>query len=147
MAMMRSADVTLFEIPFDTVCDVLSKFKIDFRWEEKDRDKAYKAWEAYSSLSDKQKIQIGDMLVDVIRQELQEEITKVLDNSIPRSIKDVEIEVTTNLGEVKFYHFDSVEEALKFLQEFDEEEILSTENAPSLFENETLAIPYNDKKE
>lgn len=139
-AMIKSADVTLFEIPFGTICDVLSRFGIDFRWEEKDRAKAYEAWGTFSALSQNQREKIGEQLLDVVKRDLAETISKVLDNTIPRTIKEVEIEVTTNLGEAKVYTFSTIEEALKFLQELDEEAILSTENSPSLFDNEKIEV-------
>jgi hypothetical protein len=137
-AMLRSADITLFEIPFDTICEMLTNYGIDFSWDEKDREKAYQAWNNFASLSDGQKLEIGDRLISVIETDLDDTISKILDNTTPRSIQGVEIQVTTNLGEVKIFSFASIEEALKFLQELDQDELLNAEDSPSLFENQDI---------
>ena len=134
-AMIKSADIALFEIPFDAVCNVLEKFGIDFRWTEKDRAKAYSAWEKFQALSDLQRKQIGEQLLNVVGRDLAHTISKVLDDTIPRTIKRVVVEVNTNLGEVKVYSFRSVEEALKFLKELDKEKILSTQISPTLLDD------------
>lgn len=149
-AMMQSCDITLFEIPFDTICDVLKKFGIDFRWDEKDRRKAYDAWNAFASLTEEQRSSIGKMLIDLIQKDLTKIVSRVLDNTSPRNIRNVEIQVSTNLGETRVFIFDTTEQALKFLQEFDERKILSTENSPSLFENaefEVRPIEESDEEE
>lgn len=134
-AMMKSCDVTLFAISFDAICDALKEFAIDFRWDEKDRDKAYAAWNTFVSLQEEKRNAIGSKLVGLISAELYGTISDVLDETIPRAVQQVEIQVTTTLGETKVYMFDSVAKALEFLRGLDEEKILSTENAPSLFDN------------
>ena len=132
---MESANITLFEIPFGTVCTVLSEYGIAFNWEEKERDKATTAWEAFIRLSDVQRHAIGTKLIQIVEDELQDIISKVLDNTTPREIAEIEIQVTTNIGETKIYKFNRIEDALGFLKDFDEEKILSTENSPALYEN------------
>jgi hypothetical protein len=70
-AMMKSFDITLFEISFDSICEILKKFDIDFCWNEKDRKKAYKAWNKFISLSSKQRDQIGKLLLETIKNDLR----------------------------------------------------------------------------
>lgn len=134
-AMMRSANITLFEIPFDDICRTLADYNIEFNWAEKDRETAYDAWNTFTSLTDEQKLEIGSKLIGIVEPDLNKAISNVLDNSRPRSIEKVEVQVTTNLGEAKVFLFDNVEDALQFLQELDQEELLSTQNSPSLLEN------------
>ena len=136
-AMMKSFDITLFEIPFSSLAEILSEYGIDFYWKEKERDKAFKAWNTFISLSDKQRQEIGDKLISIIEKDIDTTISKVLDNTIPRSIKDVEIQVTSNLGEMKIYNFKGIIEALKFLKDLEnnQDKILDTDNSPTLFEN------------
>ena len=40
LAMLASYGVTYFIIPFNSICDILSKYNVDFEWEENDYDKA-----------------------------------------------------------------------------------------------------------
>ena len=78
---------------------------------------------------------IGDELILFIERDLENTITTILDNTIPRIIQKVEIQVTTNLGEVKLFKFDDIKMALEFLVNLDEVEILNTDNSPSLIDN------------
>lgn len=144
-AMMKSFDITLFEIPFSSICEVLQKFKIDFSWDEKDRKKAYRAWNKFISLSRRKQRKIGEMLIDLIKNELSETIFRILSNAAPRNIKQVEIQITTNLGESKIFTFDNVERALTFLRDWNEDEILSTENSPSLIDNTDIGCEDEEK--
>jgi len=134
-AMMRSADIKLFEIPFATVCALFDEYNVDLRWDQKDKEKPIQAWIDLNSLSNEQKLEIGNRLIVMIEADLDQAISQILDDTIPHSIQEVEVQFTTNRGEVKIFSFGNVEEALKFLQELDEEEILNMENAPTLFEN------------
>ncbi len=84
--MMKSADILLFEIPFSSICKVLNKFGIDFIWDEKERDKAYVAWNKFIALPDSQRMNIGDELILFIERDLESAITAILDNTIPRII-------------------------------------------------------------
>ena len=134
-AMMRSYDITLFEIPFDELCRILGDFDIPFDWTEKDRETAYQAWNCYYELTHKEQNAIGDRIIGLVSHELRQVITNILDETVPRVITEVEIQVLTNLGEAKIFTFEDVESALRFLQDIDNEELLSTEDAPTLFDN------------
>jgi hypothetical protein len=144
-AMMRSFDITLFEIPFTVICETLREYQIDFQWDEKDRDKASLAWNRFVTLSERKRKAIGCAFVDLIRTDLDDAITKVLDNTVPRAIQNIEVQVTTNLGESRIYRFKTVDAALIFLRDLDEVELLSTANSPSLFDNAN--IPAIDEPE
>ena len=132
--MLRSNDINLFLIPFSHICDILSEFDIDFNWEEKERDKAIRAWENFNKLNDQQKESIGVKLIDSIRGNLITSIENVLDDSTEREVDKVLVELISTLGEVKIYEFKSVKEALKFLQKDDLEELFLTTDSPSLFD-------------
>ena len=66
-AMMRSNNINLFLIPFNHICEVLREFGIDFDWEEKDRDKAIRAWGNFNKLNSEQKRSIGIKMIDPIQ--------------------------------------------------------------------------------
>lgn len=114
-AMMRSSDINLFLIPFDYICEVLSEFGIDFNWEEKDRDKAIRAWENFNKLNSEQKESIGIKMIDSIKDNLGTLIENILDDTVEREVNKVLVELISNLGEVKVYEFESINDALDFL--------------------------------
>ena len=102
-AMMESFDVSLFEVGFSHVADTLAEFGIDFRWEEKERDKAIAAWEKWSALSETQFDQIARKLLISIEPELKLALAQTLDEATPREVSRVEIVIETNLGESRRY--------------------------------------------
>lgn len=112
LAMLRSYDITLFLIPFQEMKSVLAGFSVDFGWDEKDRASAISAWAAYSQLSDSQKTEIGNLLIAGIKPGLEDRILSIVDDTRPRSIEHVTIELKTNLGEVHRQQFASLEDAI-----------------------------------
>lgn len=133
-AMMRSNDINLFLIPFDTICEALSPFGIDFMWAEKDREKATAAWHQFNVLTTEQKDSVGTKMTDAIRESLASLIKNILDDSVSRAIEKVLVELVSNLGEVKSYEFRSAQEALEFLgQESLDTQFLTT-NSVTLFD-------------
>lgn len=133
-AMMRSNDINLFLIPFDYICEVLSEFGIDFNWEEKDRDKAIRAWENFNNLNSDQKESIGSKMIDSIKDNLVILIENILDDTVEREVNKVLVELISNLGEVKVYEFESVNDALDFLQQDDLRDLFLTTESYSLFD-------------
>ena len=133
-ALLRSFDVTLFEIPFDDICRILADYGIDFNWEEKDREKAFVAWNNFLKLDEPHRNEIGDRMIELIAGDLKKIVLTVLDDSVPRKITEVEVQVTTSFGEVKIFRFDDVKNAAMFLKDIDNEELLSTDKSPTLFD-------------
>lgn len=133
-AMMKSHDVNLFMVPFDTICDLLREHNIEFDWGEKDRDTAVKSWNTYQELSEEEKLQIGRDMINIIKDDLEKAISKVLDDSIPREIEKVSIEIKTSIGEAKHFEFDTIDEAIEFLKDFGFEEIFDTSASLTLFD-------------
>ena len=133
-AMMRSNDINLFLIPFDYICEVLSEFGIDFNWEEKDRDKAIRSWENFNKLNSEQKESIGIKMIDSIKDNLVILIENILDDTVEREVNKVLVELISNLGEVKVYEFESISDALDFLQQDDLRDLFLTTDSYSLFD-------------
>ena len=133
-AMMRSSDINLFLIPFDYICEVLSEFGIDFNWEEKDRDKAIRAWENFNKLNSEQKESVGIKMIDSIKDNLGTLIENILDDTVEREVNKVLVELISSLGEVKVYEFESISDALDFLQQDDLRDLFLTMDSYSLFE-------------
>ncbi|MEO5359907.1 MAG: hypothetical protein H7843_05605 [Nitrospirota bacterium] len=141
VAMMTSHDINIFIIPFDTITELLKKHNIefdwgekDFDWGEKDRDIAAESWEKYSLLSDKQKLEIAENMIAVVKDDLEITIAKILDNATKRGVERVTIEIHTNIGEVKRFEFDGIQAALNFLEDFSFEEILNNADSFTLFD-------------
>jgi hypothetical protein len=134
LAMLRTHDVNIFLIPFESICSLLSRHKITFNWAEKDRAQAQKSWETYCKLSSRQKYNIGKQMVSTIASELKNMVEKVLDESTPRQLEKILLEVHTSLGEVRIFEYDSIESAIDFLNDFDFDAMLDTSDAVALFE-------------
>ncbi len=134
LAMMKSHDINLFLIPFDFICDVLKKYGIDFEWEEKERNKATQALHRFKKLNEKQQAEIGEAMIAVISHDLSQLIDNILDNSIEREIKKVFLELVSNLGEVKTFEFESVEEAIEFLGDDELSRFFLIDDSITLFE-------------
>lgn len=132
-AMMESFDVSLFEIGFSKIVDTLGEFGVDFQWEEKERDKAYKAWQRWKQLDDAQYQEIAYKLLSGVESALRLSLKDTLDIEKPREIIQVEVIIETNLGESRSYIFESIEGALAFLQEFDEQKLLNDGDGPPLW--------------
>lgn len=118
-AMMRSHDVNLFLIPFMSICGLLSAHGVVFDWDEKDREAAVAAWEAYQTLTQVERENIGKEMVDIIAASLSDLVSKVLDPQAPRELSRIDLEFHTNLGEVKFISCANRNEAVDVLTTFD----------------------------
>ena len=132
-AMMESFDVTLFEVGFQNIIDALKQYGVDFDWGEKERDRATLAWERWQQLTDAEYDEIARTLLADIEPSLRRSLDETLSTATPREVSKVEVTIETNLGESRCYTFDSLSEAIEFLENFDEEEILNDESGPPLW--------------
>ncbi len=133
-AMMTSNDINLFLIPFEFICELLLEIGINFNWGEKEKEKAQEAWYIYNSLSNDIKLSIGRKMIGFIEGNLISLITSILDDSIARKLKKVVVEIVSSLGEVKIFEFNSVEDAIEFLEKEDLQRLFLTTHSFSLFE-------------
>lgn len=134
LTMMRSYDITLFVIPFESICRILQGFNIDFNWDEKDQQKAKQAWDSFNQLTEGEKSEIGKLMIDTIQNPLIKLIDQILDDTIIREVNKVVLEIVSNLGEVKVYEFETIEEAVKFLEAEDIMSLFITEDSLTLFD-------------
>jgi hypothetical protein len=77
---------------------------------------------------------IGKRMISEIKDELALSIDRILDNSRKRSVKQVTVEIKTNLGEVKIFDFPDIESAFDFLEDFTIEEMLNHSDSFTLFD-------------
>lgn len=131
-ALMRSFDVELFEVSFERIVEVLKRHEIRFDWGEKERSAAMAAWKKFVTLPEQVVDEIGEELVADIVPELKNSLALTLSDAVPREIKGIELVIETNLGEAKVYSFDSIEDVIAFLEDFDASEIFNDEDAPSI---------------
>lgn len=134
IAMMKSNYINIFLIPFGRICEILDGYKIDFRWDEKDRAKSARAWKAYDALSKKKKAQIGIEMVNTVRDDLETLILSIIDDSTEREIESVTLEFRSNLGEIREYKFESVDEAIEFLNANELKDIFIVGDSLTLFD-------------
>lgn len=134
LGMIKSHDITYFLIPFSFICDVLGEYGIDFRWAEKDKEAAQRAWFRFNELSEAQRVNIGFRMVEEVKDELIHRIDSILDETVEREIEKVIVELVSNVGEVKVFEFASVADAIDFLQGEGLGELFMTEDSCSLFD-------------
>lgn len=134
IAMMESHDITIFVIPFDFISSLLDEFGINFRWGEKEQEKAFVAWEMYQQLSAEEKAHIGRAMVQVVEERLATRVAQILDDTVDRMVEKVIIELISNLGEVKLFEFTSVEEAVEFLDQENLENYFVASDSLTLFD-------------
>jgi hypothetical protein len=80
---MESCDISLFEIGFPKVVATLEQYGVDFRWEEKERYRAYAAWQRWKQLDDAQYQEIAHKLLSDIESELYASLHSALDSKKP----------------------------------------------------------------
>lgn len=134
LAMMRSHDINIFLIPFQSIRDLLYEHRIEFNWLEKDRQAAMDAWTRYERLKDTHRSTIGAAMVDLIKKDLATLIVRTLDDATPREISLVAVELHSSIGEVKTYEFGSVADAVDFLNTDELKEVFLTTDSASLFD-------------
>jgi hypothetical protein len=134
IAMMKSHDLNVFLIPFSHICDLLAQHNINFDWDEKDRETALTAWARYAALTDEQKANIGVEMINSIKAELETLVLNILDDQADRQISKVEIELHSNLGEVRVYEFETILEAVEFLNSTELQNFFIVSDSLTLFD-------------
>ncbi len=134
LAMLKSHDINVFLIHFERIVCLLREHGIAFDWEETDRDAAVVAWRLYQNLGDDARHQIGADMVALVRPALEATVRAILDDSTPREIDRVSVELHTNLGELRRLEFASVGEAVDFLNTHELHDTFITTDSPTLFD-------------
>lgn len=116
-AFMDSFGIELHEVPFDSMCKVLSDYGINFDWEEKDSKVPRKSWIAFRKLTDVQYKEIGMKLLAPIRMALIESVRTAIEGGEDwvKRIQQIELLLKTDRNEYFTSSFSSVGEAIQFL--------------------------------
>lgn len=141
LAMIESADVAVFLISFDFIVDLLKKYGVDFDWDEKDRTTPVAAWYNYDKLSEKQKMNIAKKMADLIKDKLLELLREILDDTKPRTIKKLSVEVLSSWGETSRETFEKKEDAIKYLESLDLDTVFDPKTFYSIFDQ----VEYEDE--
>ena len=141
LAMIESADVAVFLISFDVIVDILKKYGVDFNWDEKDRTTPVAAWYNYDKLSEKQKMNIAKKMADLIKDKLLDLLREILDDTKPRAIKKLSVEVLSSWGETSRESFDKKEDAIKYLEALDLDTVFDPKTFYSIFDQ----VDYDDE--
>lgn len=117
--LLATHKISILEIPFTHITDVLAEYSIEFRWGEKEREKALKAWEKFLQINNKEKAKIGKKFVKVIGKTLLDLLNDILTNKKSLAIASLEMRITLNDGSRHIFTFNETNEALTFLSNFD----------------------------
>jgi len=134
IAIMKSSHINIFLVPFDRICKILDGFGVDFRWDEKDRQKSAVAWKTFYALSNSKKAQIGIEMANTIKDDLTALVLSILDDETERQIESVTLEFRSTLGEVSEYKFDNIDKALDFLNTNELKDIFIVGDSPTLLD-------------
>lgn len=134
LAMIESSDVSVFLISFSTIAEILKKYKIDFNWDEKDISKPRVAWYLYEQLTEKQKMNIAHKMADLIKDKLLDLLRDILDDTKPRTIKKLAVEVYSSWGETSREYFDNKELAIRYLKELELDRVFAPQTFYSIFD-------------
>lgn len=144
LAMMQSFDINIFLIPFERIRDLLFSHQIEFNWLEKDREAATLAWTLYAQLAEADRSNIGSAMVNLVKDELASLILRILDDSTPREVSKVAVELHSNIGEVKTYEFQSIAAAVEFLNADELKEVFLTSDSATLYDSKPT---FDDEEE
>lgn len=141
VAMIESADVSVILINFNTISDILQKYGIDFDWQEKNTPQISAAWYLYDKLSERKKMNIANKMADLVKDKLIGLLRDILDDTKPRKIKRLTVEVLSSWGETSHESFDKREDAINYLEEFDLDKVFDSRGFYSIFDQ----VEYDDE--
>lgn len=135
--LMESFDISLYEVSFEHIRQVLASYQVDIEWDEKDRKKVLQALHRWQTLSQAQYSEIAFQFLRGIAEPLRESLLGTLKPDAPREVSGVRVVIETNWGESSVYTFGSLSEALDFLNSFDQDEMLSEAQGPVLWQGDS----------
>lgn len=132
VAMIRSARVDVFLVPFEKIAALLKARGVDFEWDEKDRDAAVFARMTYENLPPEVKRDIAEGMIADIERPFCEAVDAALQSDAAPEIVEVVAELYADSGEVRRKHFDTVEDAALYLNAVNAAEVFNLDDAPSV---------------
>ena len=132
MAMIRSARVDIFLVPFEKISALLDARGVDFEWDEKDHNAAVHAWMTYDKFPPAVKRQIAEDMIADIEGPFNKAIDSALQSDDVPEIEEVVVEIHATTGEIRQERFETVESAARYLNNANAEAIFNIEDAPSI---------------
>lgn len=117
--LLASHGITLLEIPFTHVSEVLSHYGIEFRWKEKEREKAIDAWTVFSKIMESQRPKIGQELTSIVEKPLANILDHILSNQKAAKLTSIELKLMLDTGQRLVFRSEKMESAIHFLSKFD----------------------------
>ena len=130
VAMIRSAAVDAFIIPYSKIKHLLEAHGVDYDWTEGDRNTPIHALMTYTKLSDAKKRKVGEDMLTDIKPSLIKSVDSALRFDVTPEIADVMVEFHATTGEYRQRRFDSVEDAAIYLNEANATDLFNIEDAP-----------------
>jgi len=114
---MESFGIELHEIPFEHMCETLAAYEVNFNWQEKDRQTPDISWAKFLKLSIDSKKEIGNRLLNPVREDLVKSIKFTLEKSEDwaKRINELELLLKTDMNEYFIYSFNSIKDTIQFL--------------------------------
>jgi len=156
--LLQSFEVELFEVSFEDIGDALKDYGIVYDWGEKDTQQVTASWQKFTQLSQNDRRKITRKLLATIEPQLRQSLKSALDESTPRKVSKVILEIRSTRGETFVFTFPKLKEALEFIKNFDERKHIDTSTAPTFMLNdpgvkkrsrriaEQPLLPYSSKE-
>lgn len=132
--MIKSFGVNVFLIDFSLISKLLKEKGIDFNWDEKEPVKALQSWKDYSKLAEKDKFEIAIKMVDSVKDNLFILLRNILDDTMPREVKEVVVEIYTTKGETRSKRFKDIDDAIHYLSDLSLDELFDSASFVSIFD-------------
>lgn len=132
VAMIQSARVVVFLVPFEKIAKLLAEQGVDFEWDEKDRDTAVFARMTYERLPLEVKRKIADSMIADIERPFCKAIDSALQSDAVPEIAEVLVEFHADTGEIRRKNFDTVEDAALYLNSVNAADVFDIKGAPTI---------------
>ena len=116
--------IKVLRLPYEHIQEVMNSYGVNMGWRDEDSDwAAIPAFEAFSHLPPEDLARIPPQLMAPLVNELQGEVLGLLQGR-PRAIANIDLELTTNLGEYLRVEAKSLVDAKRLLDGLDLDEVL-----------------------
>jgi hypothetical protein len=115
--LMRSFGIDIIEVPFDTLCDILLKYGVDFRWAENDSITPKNSLSNFLNLTTDTLKEIAKECLSSAEEQLKTLVLKAVSGKevIPRSVSTIELLLKTNQEEYVLKKFTNLTQAITYM--------------------------------
>jgi len=121
LRMVEASGAKLLFIPQDHVASVCRDYGIEILWEDREAQvRAVAALERYNELTQDQRRELGQRIVEPLAGQLREIIETTIADVAENPVVGVWVDVFFHRGEIRHHEFNSIEAALDFLGSWSE---------------------------